>query len=149
MTRELIVPTARGWVGTRFHHQGRLKKTARHAGGVDCLGLLVGVADELGLCLADGRPFSSLDKTDYPHYPDTQALRATLGFGLREMDAGSMQPGDIALMAVDGRAQHLGIISDAADGGLGLIHAYAPAHAVVEHAFDAFWKARTVVVFRL
>ena len=36
---DAIVTCARSWIGTRFHHQGRLKKTQSHKGGVDCLGL--------------------------------------------------------------------------------------------------------------
>jgi hypothetical protein len=30
-----IVACARSWIGTRFHHQGRLKKADGHKGGVD------------------------------------------------------------------------------------------------------------------
>ena len=39
-----IVTQARTWIGTPFHHQARLKGK-----GCDCLGLIVGVVDELGL----------------------------------------------------------------------------------------------------
>jgi cell wall-associated NlpC family hydrolase len=39
-----IVTQARGWIGTPFHHQARLKGI-----GCDCLGLCVGVALELEL----------------------------------------------------------------------------------------------------
>ncbi len=41
---EQIAAASRSWIGTAFHHQGRTKKTTGHKGGVDCLGLLVGVA---------------------------------------------------------------------------------------------------------
>ncbi len=34
-----VVRTARTWLGTPYHHQGRLKGV-----GVDCAGLLIGVA---------------------------------------------------------------------------------------------------------
>ncbi len=68
-----IVACARGWIGTRFHHQGRIKKTESHKGGVDCLGLLAGVAAELDLLGSDGMPLIAADETDYAHQPDSAA----------------------------------------------------------------------------
>ncbi len=137
-----IVSAARGWVGTRFHHQGRLKKTATHKGGVDCLGLLIGVGAELGL------PLAAHDDASYSHYPDTEKLRATLAGLMQEIPALEARIGDIALISIDNNPQHLGIISDYA-GGLGIIHAYAPARAVVEHALDAWWQEKIIVAFRV
>jgi hypothetical protein len=36
-----FIAQARTWIGTPFHHQGRLKGV-----GCDCLGLIVGVAED-------------------------------------------------------------------------------------------------------
>ena len=79
-----IIATARTWVGTRFTHQGRRKATAQDAGGVDCLGLLIGVAEECGLRF-DGLAASALDKRDYGHYPDEARLYTTLAKHLIEV----------------------------------------------------------------
>ena len=135
-----IVAAARGWVGTRFHHQGRLKRSARHKGGVDCLGLLIGVAQELDLRGRSGAALGDLDRRDYGHFPDGLALRAALEGAL--VPVGEITPGCILLLAPDGVARHLGIAGDAPDGGLTLIHAYAQARAVVEHGLDAGWRER-------
>jgi len=140
-----LVACARSWIGTRFHHQGRLKKTALHRGGVDCLGLLVGVAGELDLMDRLGRPFVSGDIVDYSHLPDVEKLRYTLADMMGEVSVDELRLGDVLLMNVDGRAQHLGIVSD----GLGIIHAYAPAKAVVEHLLDTWWMERIVAAFRV
>lgn len=142
-----IVGCARGWIGTRFHHQGRIKKTERHKGGVDCLGLLIGVADELKLRGKDGRLFASSDVTTYPHYPDTEKLYNTLASLLMPVVKTDLCAGDIVLLRIDGNPQHLAIVSDM-DSGLGLIHAYAPARKVVEHVLDEWWKNRVEAVFR-
>lgn len=139
-----VVVCARGWIGTRFQHQGRLKRGAAHRGGVDCLGLLVGVAAELGLRDCDGLAFVEADERDYSHMPDVGRLKTRLLRVMREVEESEMRVGDVLLMDVDGRAQHLGIVTDE-----GLIHAYAPARAVVEHALDAWWRARIVAVFRV
>lgn len=143
-----IVACAREWVGTRFHHQGRLKKTATHKGGVDCLGLLVGVARELDLRDAHNQPLADFDRADYTHLPDTDYLRQMLSSLLMEIPIGSIAPGNILLLTIDGRPQHMGIASDLG-GHLGLIHAYAPARAVVEHVLDGTWRARIAGLYRL
>ncbi len=72
-----IAQQARSWLGTRFHHQGRLKHNANDAGGCDCLGLLVGVAEELQLH-AEGTPVMAFDERDYGHYPDGVRMREVL-----------------------------------------------------------------------
>lgn len=137
-----IVQAARGWIGTRFHHQGRLKKTENSKGGVDCLGLLIGVARELEL------PFLAYDETDYSHYPDTEKLQQRLGAALKQIGVGEIAAGDILLLSIDSNPQHLAIVSDMA-GGLGIIHAYAPARAVVEHGLDTWWRERIVAAYRV
>lgn len=152
-TSSPIVACARGWIGTRFHHQGRLKKTAAHKGGVDCMGLLVGVARELDLRGADGLPLSLLDETDYGHYPSPERLREGLSRVLSPIALAEMCAGDVALFEIDGDARHLAIVTEDTPGGytgqLGMIHAYTPARYVVEHLLDAWWQARLVAAFRL
>lgn len=141
-----IAACARSWIGTRFHHQGRLKKSDTHGGGhrggVDCLGLLIGVSNELGL------PFSQYDKTDYPHYPDTKKLRDILSAVMQELPISDIKPGDILLLSVDGNPQHLAITSEIS-GAPAMIHSYAPARGVVEHEIDAWWRSRIIAAFRV
>ncbi|MEK6746865.1 MAG: NlpC/P60 family protein [Pseudomonadota bacterium] len=137
-----IVACARGFVGTRFHHQGRLKKTDSHKGGIDCLGLLIGVANELNL------PFTQYDEINYSHYPDVQKLRQKLAGALQEIPIENMRVGDVLLLNIDGNAQHLAIASEISNE-LAIIHAYAPARSVVEHVLDDWWKKRVEAVFRI
>ncbi len=142
ITEHDIVHAARGWLGTRFHHQGRLKKSATARGGVDCLGLLIGVAGELNL------PFTQYDETSYSHYPDTERLRHHLTTLLQEISVESIEPGDILLFSIDGNPQHLAIVGEIS-GELSIIHSYAPARAVVEHVLDEWWRERVVAAFRV
>lgn len=169
-----IIICARSWVGTRFHHQGRLKKTSSHKGGVDCLGLLLGVASELGLRAKNGLPFSFYDEVDYSHTPNTAQLKAKLDALLFSVAITQISAGDIVLLNVADSPQHLGIVGHPADcsaieqdlsqmekdsapaqcalqndRGFTLIHAYAPARAVVEHGLDEAWKNRIVAVYRV
>lgn len=142
-----IVQAARGWIGTRFHHQGRVKKTSSHRGGVDCLGLLIGVAKELRLEARCGTPLAALDDTAYPHSPDTIRLQQVLRSALQEIPVGGIEAGDVVLLRVEDSPQHLAIVSSDNER-LGIIHAYAPARAVVEHALDTEWNSRIEGAFR-
>ena len=47
-SRADVVAAALAWTDTPFHHQARLKGV-----GVDCVGLVIGVARELGLIAPD------------------------------------------------------------------------------------------------
>lgn len=126
VTRADIVAAARSYLKVRWHHQGRSRA------GVDCIGLVVVVAHQLGL--------SRADVADYGRLPDGKALRGLLAQHL--MITRDAQPGDVLLMRMERNPLHVGIVSD-----VGLIHAYAPMRQVVEHRLDDLWRARVVSAF--
>lgn len=136
-----IITQARTWLGTPYHHQARLKGV-----GCDCLGLVVGVADELGLKHASGATLSSFDQTDYSRQPDGARLTAMLQSVLYEIPKEDAAPGDLVLFSIEGNPQHVGLLTDYE--GLGVIHCYAPSRKVVEHRLDKKWQQRIVKVFR-
>lgn len=136
-----IVAAARGLLGVRFAHQGRSEA------GLDCLGLLLLSAERAGLRVDDMSPLA-LDVPDYGARPDAALLHSKLGEHL--VAVVQAQPGDILLLRIDGRAQHLALVSDyPIDGVCGMIHAYAATRKVVEHAYDTQWKRATQRIFRL
>lgn len=137
-----IVAQARGWIGTPFHHQARLKKV-----GCDCLGLIVGVVDELELKDKNGVRLAAYDEVTYSKEPDGEYLIKKLVDVLIEIPPEEMRAGDLALFKVRENPQHLAILTDY-EGGFGMIHSFAPARRVVEHRLDDDWRARLVKVFR-
>jgi NlpC/P60 family putative phage cell wall peptidase len=139
---EDIVAQARTWLGTPFHHQARLKGK-----GCDCLGLIVGVVDELGLKDTYGRLLSSYDEITYPKEPDGAYLIEKLTDILLEVPIADARAGDLALFKVRENPQHLAILTDY-EGTLGMIHSFAPSRRVVEHRLDEDWKSRLLKVFR-
>ena len=60
--QNLIIKAAETWIGTPFAHQARIKHV-----GCDCLGLIMGIANELSLKAKSGLPLTLYDKIDY-HY---------------------------------------------------------------------------------
>ncbi len=147
--QQQILTEARRWIGTRFAHQGRCRANGTHGGGVDCLGLLMGVAETLNLRDRHGKPLTSYDRHDYPTHPDGNRLAASLAEALHPLAPQDIAPADIVLLRYEGNPQHLGIVSDYSRMAYGLIHAYAPAHKVVEHVLDDHWRSRMAAAFRL
>lgn len=115
ITRAQVVAQARSWVGTPWHHQGRIWGL-----GVDCVGLVIGVARELCLVAPD------FDETGYPRQPDGRSLMhlADLHMTRARVDA-PLQAGQVIVVAFDSDPQHLGILGDYRHGGLSIIHAAA------------------------
>lgn len=147
-----IVAEARSWVGTCFHHQGRLKKSHDSNGGCDCLGLIIETAKKLSLKDKYGNPISSLDQSNYSEIPDGSYLREKLSLHLKEKSKNDLLPGDLALFNFFNNSQHLAIVADAAYGSenhLTIIHAYFSANAVCEHFLDSKWRNRLVSVYSL
>ncbi len=119
--RTRVVAAARDWLGTPFHHQARLK-----AVGVDCIGLVIGVARELGMVQQD------FDVTGYSRYPDGRALMAMAREKMTWVPLDQLQIGDVVVVGFDKLPQHFGIIGDYRHGGFSIIHAASAYGKVVE-----------------
>ena len=145
---DMIIEQARSWLGTSYHHQGRLKKAANHNGGVDCLGLVMGVARELGLREKSGRLFSEFDRSGYSEQPDNYELEEFLALHLAIVKFEEIAVGDILSFRFIKYSQHVGIVSDFLEGRLGLIHCYRNSACVVEHHLSASWQKAIAGVYR-
>ncbi len=110
--RAHVVAVARSWIGTPFHHQATLKGV-----GVDCAGLIRGVAVELGLLDA-----AVIGEASYSRFPDG-SMKPLCDRTLTPIEQGAVQPGDVLLFAIAEDPQHMGIVADYRWGGLSLIHA--------------------------
>lgn len=106
-TRQQLLETARQYLGVRFRHQGRDPRT-----GIDCTGLLVVVAEDLG--------FENLsDRTDYRRQPKSDEIRETLLLNCDPVPVAEMRDGDFFFMRLGGiKPRHVGI-----KDGDGIIHA--------------------------
>ena len=120
-TRLDVIECARSFLETPFHHQARLKGV-----GVDCVGLVIGVARELGLVAPD------FDVDAYPRTPDGTSLMHLVNLHMTPIAHEAMQPGDVVVVSFDRDPQHLGILGDYRHGGLSIIHAAGNAGRVIE-----------------
>ena len=110
--RSDIVRVARSYLGTPFQHRQRLPGV-----GLDCAGVLVCAARELGLVAPDW------DVPDYRRAPDGTLLDWCRRY-MREIPFAEARAGDALALVVDEEPQHLGILADWRGGaGRSLIHA--------------------------
>lgn len=135
--RNEIVNEARTWLGTRWQHQGRVKKNIHFKGGVDCLGLIIGVANALNI-------FSNtFIFHNYNRLPHNNLLLQECDRYLIKKPILEMQPGDILAFRIQYEPQHLAILSEQQT----MIHAHVQAHAVVENSLNHEWCERLVAVY--
>ena len=139
MSKQHIIATARGWIGTPYVHQSAVR-----GAGSDCLGLIRGVWREVHGAEPEAVPAYSMD------WSEPQGEERLWAAALRHLTAKpatAAQPGDVLLFRMrDGAvAKHLGILSQAGDAPR-FIHAYSR-HGVVESPLSAPWRRRVVACF--
>jgi cell wall-associated NlpC family hydrolase len=133
-----VVAAAREHLGTRFGHQGRLAGTS-----IDCVGLVILVARELGLMA------QTFDFTAYARAPDGRSLLHECDRYMARIALLDVEPGDVVALRFGREPQHLALVGDYVHGGLSLIHASTRDGGVVEHHFDATHRQRVVACYRL
>lgn len=109
MNRKDIIDAAMAYEGVPWRHMGRSKK------GVDCVGLVVCVARDLGLVP------SKWDTISYGMNPDGTLIPNVRQY-LRRVPRSNLQAGNILVFNYDGSDRHLGIMLNPANRTF--IHSY-------------------------
>lgn len=127
--REIIVSTARGYLGVPYMHQGR----TRH--GLDCVGLVLMVAHDLNL--------SDFDIDHYSRVPSGRMMVRKINEQCSRLKLSEIKPGDLLHIAYEKQPQHLALVTDK-----GMIHA-DNLRGVVEHRLDDGWRLKVRGAYRL
>lgn len=128
-----VVTAARGWIDTPFLHQAR-----ERGAGVDCIGLVLGVAHELGIWPGH------FDYRDYGPQPHNGLLLARMRQHCMEIPLEQASPGCVFLMRWWDEPHHVAIFADET-----IVHAAASFKRVVEQGYRGKWPKRTQHAFRL
>jgi hypothetical protein len=152
VTRAEIVTAARKDLGRPLGHQGR--GVAKN-GPLDCVGLVLAVAEDLGLADVHGRPIRRADYANYTAQPVSGfvqhecAARLVVasdgGIGVTAKRA-ILKPGDVITLRVPAVPCHTAIVSPYGPA-VAMIHAYSGVHKVCEHIMDDAWVARIAGIF--
>ena len=133
--RDDLVRAARGWVGIPYRDKGRNRL------GVDCVGVLIKSAHEVGI--------TDYDTLNYPRRPVPQDfLRELKGLmdRIQKRDAGH---GDVMVFREPRHPCHVGILDIDERARMHVIHAYAPARKVVREPMSRERWDRAVMAFRI
>ena len=124
--RARVVDVAMTWLGTPYHHAGRVK-----GAGVDCLTLLAEVFREAGVVEPVEVPFYPMD---WMHHRDAERYLEGLMQYAKPID-GPPQTGDIVLWKVGRCFSHGAIVTNWPQ----IIHAQAGRVVTLEDAENAAW----------
>lgn len=137
-----VVDEARTWIGTPWKHQAMEKGL-----GADCVGLLAGIAKEVGLFDASLK-LRDPELRGYGREPDPRRLALACATYLEPTSRRFLLARVVFLHVPRGAyPQHFGLISR--EDPPYLIHATA-AHprAVVENRLDRVWQSRVYAVYK-
>lgn len=94
---EDIIGAAMHYIGVPFHHQGRNRKH-----GLDCIGLIVVVLDDLGITVKD--------TTTYRNPPDQRQFLQSVKTQAKEKSIADRRPSDLLLIAPRRLIHHAAIM---------------------------------------
>jgi hypothetical protein len=141
LDRNEVVIQARRYLRTRFALHGRTKGRA-----IDCLGIVLCVGEDLGLCYSNSTPIRSKDYSDYGSFSKLETSETEADRVFIRKPIAAILPGDILVLKPPFSVQHWGIVSQLPQG-LGIIHAYSTLGKCAEHLLDWRWKSRIRAAF--
>jgi cell wall-associated NlpC family hydrolase len=136
MKRSTIIETAKKYLGTPYHHQGRSKH------GIDCAGLILCIAKDLNMVPPE------YDWFNYSREPDGVSLIQEIEQWCTPTE--QWQPGDLLVFKIKINPRHLAIATSLLDVH-GMLHAIETADGrgkVCEHIMDQKWRDRIVAAYK-
>lgn len=121
------------WVGTPFHHQGRLKGI-----GVDCAGVIVCIGRKFGV------DAGFKDDLDYGKSPDSKEMLYNLRTYMTPIEIADALIGDVLNFAPINGSQHLGILMTDGD----VIHASEPDGKVIRQNLSGWLGTKRIGAYR-
>lgn len=138
---------AESWIGTRFHHQGRIKRDEFGQGGCDCIGLILGIAKRFNLkSKLDNSPLLHHDLSSYSKFPQKNRLEEHLKKHFKLITEKDIKTADIGLFRIGAYPQHVGIF-DCREDRVYLIHTYQDVGHVSKHFYTDLWSKRLAARF--
>lgn len=143
MDSKKILKIANDWLGTKFHYNGRIKKNENNSGGVDCIGLIMKIGEEVG-AVSNGKNIICYDYLSYSRYPNNNEMKSFLDKYFIKINKIQATTGDLIYFNFENRLEHIAIISDKDK----IIHCYTGAKMVVENKLDEYWRKKIIGYYR-
>lgn len=147
-----VIAAARKYMGMPYRHQGRSRPGSMNP-GLDCIGIALCLADDLGLVDAEGNRFGRYMYANYARAPLGEEVQDACKRHLivkradPPFDLAEVLPGDVITVRAPTVITHLAVVSDLGYA-LGMIHSYnSVRRIVVENLIDAKWARRIAGIF--
>ncbi|MDR1498845.1 MAG: C40 family peptidase [Rickettsiales bacterium] len=137
-----ILRVAKTWLNTKFHHSGRIKINAHNGGGIDCIGLILKIGEEIDSTY-NGKSVILYDYLTYSKYPNHGEMKMFLDKYFIKITLKQARAGDLIYFNFRNKLEHIAVISD-----VGIIHCYLEVRRVVEHPISAYWKEKIIGYYR-
>lgn len=134
MNRTEFVATARSYLNTPFHHQGRVPGV-----GLDCAGVVV--------CALNANNYGVQDRSGYGRIPTGGEFMAAVWLHCDHINLVEVRVGDLMMFAFRTEPQHIAIVSHV--DPIRLIHSWNDVGKVVENDMDDIWRTRLRGCYRL
>jgi len=138
--RQQVPSLARKYIGCRYLHQGRDNQA-----GIDCIGLVLKVAEDLGLKNQKGQPIIDLDLKTYARLGGAGGKLVNL-FEDNMIQIDAPREGCVILFKIIKSPQHVALIGEK-EGNLTMIHSYQPAGKVTENYLSDKWLKRVIGIY--
>ena len=133
-TRQELVAAARSYLGTPFHHQGRMP-----GAGLDCAGTVICAARQCG--------FEVEDFGGYPPVPGGGVFMNVVRKHCDVIPQEEVLPGDFMVFSFKTEPHHIALVVGV--DPVTILHAYMQVRRVVENYLDATWQKRLKGCFRI
>jgi len=117
---------------------------------LDCVGLILCVAEDLGLMDTRGVPLLRTDYRAYSTEPKGRFVHDTCVARLKQKSILDIRPGDVLTLRIPTDPCHAAFVGEIPGQGLSMIHCYQGGSATtIEHRLDENWRRRIVGAFEL
>lgn len=137
-----ILKTAKSWIGTKFHFNGRIKKNQNNNGGVDCIGLILKIGEEINSTY-NGKNIINYDYLAYSRYPNKYEMKNFLDKYFIKISEKEVKIGDLIYFNFENKLEHIAIVTD-----VGILHCYVEVKKVVEHGLNDYWNKKIIGYYR-
>lgn len=132
------------WIGTKFHYFGRIKKNKYNNGGVDCIGLIIKIGEELGAIGDNNKNIIFSDFLNYSRYPNKKELYNSLIKNCRKIKQNNIKTGDLIYFNFENNLEHIGILINNNE----FLHCSAISKSVILESLNEYWKNKIKDIFR-
>jgi cell wall-associated NlpC family hydrolase len=127
------------WLGTKFHYAGRIKKNKLNRGGIDCVGLIIKIGEELN-AMSNNKNIIYYDYINYSRYPNCGEMKIFFDKHFEKIKKENLKKGNLIYFNFKNKLEHAAIYLKDYE----ILHCSASSKIVVKEKLTPFWIEKIV-----